>query len=154
MKRIVESWPDNWQVRLIQLLAVPGMLLAFYLLLYHNGKLIDVCTANGWDDCGKVSGPDAPYSAIGPIPVALVGLLGYGSLFLLAWLKDWLGLVEDYLPELLVGLTGIAFLFTLGLTALEIFVIHAICRYCVVSAVIITIMFGLALHNMRQITAE
>jgi uncharacterized membrane protein len=154
MKQLIENWPDNWQVRLIQLLAVPGMLLAFYLLLFHNGKLIDVCTASGWDDCGKVSGPDAPYSAVGPVPVALIGLIGYSLLFLLTWLKDWLALVEDYLPELLVALTGIAFLFTLGLTALEIFVIHAICRYCVVSAVIITIMLGLALHYMRQITAE
>jgi uncharacterized membrane protein len=154
MKQLIENWPDNWQVRLIQLLAVPGMLLAFYLLLFHNGKLIDVCTASGWDDCGKVSGPDAPYSAVGPVPVALIGLIGYGLLFLLTWLKDWLALVEDYLPELLVALTGIAFLFTLGLTALEIFVIHAICRYCVVSAVIITIMLGLALHYMRHITAE
>jgi uncharacterized membrane protein len=154
MKQLIENWPDNWQVRLIQLLAVPGMLLAFYLLLFHNGKLIDVCTASGWDDCGKVSGPDAPYSAVGPVPVALIGLIGYGLLFLLTWLKDWLALVEDYLPELLVALTGIAFLFTLGLTALEIFVIHAICRYCVVSAVIITIMLGLAVHYMRQTTAE
>jgi uncharacterized membrane protein len=154
MKQLIENWPDNWQVRLIQLLAVPGMLLAFYLLLFHNGKLIDVCTASGWDDCGKVSGPDAPYSAVGPVPVALIGLIGYSLLFLLTWLKDWLALVEDYLPELLVALTGIAFLFTLGLTALEIFVIHAICRYCVVSAVIITIMLGLAVHYMRQTTAE
>jgi uncharacterized membrane protein len=151
MKQLTEKMPDNWQVRLIQLLAVPGMLLAFYLLLYHNGKLIDVCTASGWDDCGKVSGPDAPYSAIGPVPVALIGLLGYAVLFSLAWLKDWSALIEDYLPELLVGLTAVAFLFTLVLTGLELFVIHAICRFCVVSAVIITIMFLLALHYMREI---
>ena len=40
------KWPDDWQLRLIQLLAVPGMLLAFYLLLFHNGNLIDACTAS------------------------------------------------------------------------------------------------------------
>lgn len=154
MKQITENWPDNWQVRLIQLLAVPGMLLAFYLLLYHEGKLIDVCTASGWDDCGKVSGPDAPYSSIGPVPVALIGLIGYITLFLAAWVKDWLAVVEDYLPELLLGLTAVAFLFSVGLTALELFVIHAICRYCVVSAVIITIMFLLSIHYMRQVTSE
>lgn len=154
MNQLIERLPDNWQVRLIQLLAVPGMLVAFYLLLYHNGNLVEVCTASGWDDCGKVSGPDAPYSAIGPVPVALIGLIGYAVLFSLAWLKDWVILVEEYLPELLVGLTAVAFLFTLGLTALELFVIHAICRFCVVSAVIITIMFLLALHYMREIAKE
>jgi uncharacterized membrane protein len=154
MKTVTENLPDDWQVRLIQLLAVPGLLLAFYLLLYHEGKLVDVCTASGWDDCGKVSGPDAPYSSIGSIPVALIGLVGYAALFLVVWLKNWLALVEDYLPELLVGLTAVAFLFSVGLTGLELLVIHAICRFCVVSAVIITVMFGLALHYMREVTRE
>jgi uncharacterized membrane protein len=154
MITLAENLPDDWQVRLIQLLAVPGLMLAFYLLLYHEGKLVDVCTASGWDDCGKVSGPDAPYSSIGSIPVALIGLVGYATLFLVVWLKDWLALVEDYLPELLVGLTAVAFLFSVGLTGLELLVIHAICRFCVVSAVIITVMFGLALHYMREVTRE
>jgi uncharacterized membrane protein len=151
MSKLTHNWPDDWQVRLIQLLTVPGMLLAFYLLLYHNGSLVDVCTASGWNDCGKVSGPDAPYSAIGSIPVALIGLIGYASLFLLAWAKDWLEAVEDYLPELLVGLTAVAFLFSLVLTGLELFIIHAICRYCVVSAVITTVIFVLSLHYLRAV---
>ncbi len=152
MKSILDNFPEDWQVRLIQILAVPGMLLAFYLLLYHEGNLIEVCTASGWDDCGKVSGPDAPYSSIGPIPVALIGLIGYSAIFLTTWLRNWLVLVDDYLPELLTGLTAVAFLFSLSLTGLELFVIHAICRFCVVSAIIITIMFILAIHYMREIT--
>lgn len=154
MKTISNSLPDNWQVRLIQLLAVPGMLLAFYLLLYHEGRLVEICTGSGWDDCGKVSGPDAPYSSIGPIPVALIGLVGYAAIFLITWAKNWLVVVEDYLPELLIGLTAVAFLFSLGLTGLELFVIQAICRYCVVSAVIITIMFLLSIHYIRSLTGE
>ena len=54
----------------------------------------------------------------------------------------------------MVGLTGLAFLFTLGLTALEIFVIHAICRFCVVSAVIITIMFILSISYLRSFSGQ
>lgn len=141
---------ENWQVRLIQLLAVPGLLVAYYLLLFHNGSLIAACSGSGWDDCGLVSGPDAPYSSIGPVPVALIGLLGYGLIFLLTWLKNWLPALEDYLPEILVGVTGLAFLFSLGLTGLELLVIHAFCRYCVVSAVIVTIMFFLSLNYLRN----
>lgn len=150
----VRNWPEDWQIRLIQLLAVPGLMVAFYLLLYHNGNLIDACTASGWDDCGKVSGPDAPYSSIGPIPVALIGLVGYAAIFLLTWLKDWWQLLDDYSPELIVGLTGFAFLFSLGLTALELFVINAICRFCLVSAAIITIMFVLAISYLRSFSGE
>ncbi|MGW8318844.1 MAG: vitamin K epoxide reductase family protein [Candidatus Promineifilaceae bacterium] len=146
-----KNWPEDWQIRLIQLLAVPGLVLSFYLLLYHNGNLVEVCSASGWDDCGKVSGPDAPYSSIGPIPVALIGLIGYVTLFLVTWLKDWIPLVDDYLPELMIGLTGVALLFSVGLTVLELFVIHAICRFCIVSAVIVIIMFVLSLSYLRTL---
>ena len=145
-----DRWPDEWQLRLIQLFSVPGMFIAFSLLLYHGGNLINVCSASGWDDCGKVSGPEATYSSIGPIPVALIGLAGYAVIFLLIWLKDWLRFLDDYMPELMVGLTGIAFLFSLGLTALELFVIEAICRYCVISAVIVAIMLALAISYLRS----
>ena len=141
--------PDRWQARLIQLLAVPGLLVAGYLLLYHNGALVSACKVNGWEDCGLVSGPGARYASIGPIPVALIGFVGYATIFLATWLADWLPLVRRYLPELLLGLTGLAFVFTLGLTALEIFVIHAVCRFCLVSAAIVTVMFVLAIVYLR-----
>lgn len=141
---------EKWQVRLIQLLAVPGLLVAFYLLLYHNGALTATCTSGTWEDCGLVSGPDAPYAAIGPIPVALIGLVGYAVIFLLTWLAEWLPSLEDYLPELLIGTIGLALLFTGGLTGLEIFVIHAVCRYCLVSATIILVMFLLSVSYLRE----
>jgi len=146
--------PQSWQVRLIQLLAVAGLFVAYYLLLYHNGTLVAVCGGSGWDDCGQVSGPDAPYSSIGPVPVALIGLLGYAFIFTLTWLDGWWSTLAGYLPELLVGTTGLAFLFSLGLTGLELFVIHAICRYCVVSAVLATIMFGLAISYLVSVQRE
>jgi len=149
-----ERWPLDWQVRLIQLLAVPGLIIAFYLLLYHNGDLVNVCRPSGWDDCGKVSGPGAPYSAIGPIPVALIGLVGYALIFLVTWLKDWWSLLDEYSPELLVALTGFAFLFSLGLTGLELFVIEAICRFCVISALFITAMLLLSISYLRAVNRE
>ncbi|MEZ4519054.1 MAG: vitamin K epoxide reductase family protein [Chloroflexota bacterium] len=77
---------DDWQARVIQLLAVPGLLISFYLLLYHNGVIPEVCRPSGWENCGIVSGPTAPYSSIGPVPVALIGFLGYLAIFLVTWL--------------------------------------------------------------------
>lgn len=139
----------EWPVHVIQLLAVPGLLLSFYMWLYHEEMLVAACGASGWDNCGVVSGPGAPYASIGPIPVAVVGFVGYAVIFLLVWLKDFVPLVDDYLPELLVGFTGLAMLFTLYLTALELFVIHALCRYCVVSAVFVLLMFLSALVYLR-----
>jgi uncharacterized membrane protein len=137
--------PKQWQALVIQLLAVPGMLVAYYLLLYHNGVLFTSCTVNEFFDCGQVSGPGSPYSSIGPIPVALIGLLGYVTIFLVVWLGSWSETIEEYIPELLAGLVGLAFLFTLGLTALELVVIHAFCQYCLYSAAIVLVMLILAI---------
>jgi uncharacterized membrane protein len=141
---------QDWQLRVIQLGAVLGLLLAYYLYLFHEGVLIVGCTGSGWDDCGAVSGPGAPYSSVGPIPVALIGLVGYAIIFALTWLKDWAPLRDGYLPEMLVGVVGLGFLFTLGLTALEAFVIHAYCRYCLISAAVMTIMLFLSLSFLRS----
>ncbi|MCA9975136.1 MAG: hypothetical protein KC413_05275, partial [Anaerolineales bacterium] len=85
---------EDWQIKVIQLLSVAGIVVAFFLYLYHDGSLIGVCTASGWDDCGQVSGPDAPYSTVGPIPVALIGLVGYIFIFGLTWLRDWLPILD------------------------------------------------------------
>lgn len=145
---------QEWQLRLIQLLSVPGMMLAFYLYLFHQGVLVVGCKVGSIFDCGVVSGPGAPYASIGPVPVAFIGLSGYAVIFLLTWLQDWDFPLMDYLPELMLAVTGFALLFTLGLTALEFFVIHAFCQYCVVSAVLVVILFGLSLSYWRGATAE
>ena len=49
-----------------------------------------------------------------------------------------------------VLLSGGALLFSAYLTYLELFVIHAICRWCVGSAVIITAIFVLSLLDARR----
>jgi uncharacterized membrane protein len=52
--------------------------------------------------------------------------------------------------RLLFFLTGGALLFTGYLTWLELFVIHAICRWCVSSAVIVVTLFGLAWYDRQR----
>lgn len=142
---------NDWQIKIIQLLSVVGIVIAYFLYLYHEGSLIGVCTPSSWDDCGQVSGPGAPYASVGPIPVALIGMIGYIAIFGLTWLRDWLPLLDEYVPELMLGMTGLAFLFSLWLTVLEIFVIHAVCRYCVISATIVTVMFVLSISYLRSV---
>jgi uncharacterized membrane protein len=141
---------ENWQVRLIQLLTIPGLLTAYYLWLYHEGTLFSACTINSIFDCGQVSGPGAKYASIGPIPVAMIGLIGYGFIFLLVWLSDWIPSLEENLPELMLGTTGLAFLFTAWLTGLEFFELRAFCQYCLISAAIVLIMFILAIAYLRS----
>ncbi|NUM48914.1 MAG: hypothetical protein HUU38_29765, partial [Anaerolineales bacterium] len=95
--------PKNWHMRLIQLLAVVGLGIALYLYLYHQGTIAVVCGTGRWDNCGAVSGPQAPYSSIGQLPVALIGLVGYSFIFVLTWLQEWWGLLDRYMPQVMVG---------------------------------------------------
>ncbi len=146
------GWIDvsEWQLRIIQLLSVPGMVLAYYLWLFHDSKVFPSCTISELWDCGQVSGPSGQFSSLGGVPVALIGLLGYAAIFLLIWLKDWFPALDDNMPELMTIVTGMAFGFTLFLTGLEAFVIHAFCQYCIVSGGIVTIMFVLSLLFLRS----
>jgi len=54
--------------------------------------------------------------------------------------------------RLLALLAGIGVGFTAYLTYLELFVIHAICRWCVGSAVIIISIFMVALLELRRLS--
>lgn len=139
---------QDWQLKTIQLLAVPGLLTAFFLYLYHQELIIGVCKPGGWSNCDAVSGPYAPFSKIplpfvGDVPVALIGLIGYAAIFLTVWLRDFVPIIERYAGLLLGGMVTFALLFTTGLTALEAFVLNAWCQYCLLSAAIIVVMFGL-----------
>jgi uncharacterized membrane protein len=49
-------------------------------------------------------------------------------------------------------LSGIGVLFTAYLTYLELFVIHAICRWCVASGVVILAIFIVSLLDLRRLT--
>ena len=57
------------------------------------------------------------------------------------------------LARLLVLMTATGVLFSLWLTYLELFVIDAICMWCVVSAVLAAILFVIALLDLREVSA-
>jgi hypothetical protein len=44
-------------------------------------------------------------------------------------------------------------LFSVWLTYLELFVIHAICQWCVVSAILVTVLFVISVLDLREVRA-
>ncbi len=131
---------DNWQIRIIQLLSIVGIVLAFYLYLFHEGVLFLTCVTDGTFDCGKVSGPYAAYSKFYGIPVALLGMIGYISMFTVIWLRNWLPQAENVLLYLLYAMIAVALLFSAYLAYLEEFVIGAWCQYCLYSGAVVIMM--------------
>jgi uncharacterized membrane protein len=141
---------QHWQPRIILLLSVVGIVIAFYLKLYHDGVLFLTCEVDGIFDCGQVSGTYGEYSTLFGIPVATIGLLGYITIFGVIWLQDWLPLVKRQLPLILLVLISVALAFSAYLSALEAFVIGAWCQYCLYSAAIIIVMFLLTVSYWRS----
>jgi uncharacterized membrane protein len=112
-------------------LTVIGVGVAIYLTYVHYSGTKPACTAG--QSCLKVQ--TSQWSKLAGVPVALIGLIGYISILgsLLAPERE-----ESRLATL--GLTLIGFLFSGYLTYRELFSIHAICEWCVSSAVILTIL--------------
>jgi len=108
-------------------LAALGGLISAYLTWTHFAGLAPICTG-GDAACETVQ--SSRYATILGVPVALLGLIAYCWLFLSAALWEEAGI---YLG-VLVSLVGT--LFSAYLTYLEVFVIGALCQWCLTSAVI------------------
>jgi uncharacterized membrane protein len=89
------------------------------------------------------------------VEVALIGVLGYAGLLVLSLAALQPGLAGRRWPgTLLAGLAGIGVLFTGYLTYLELFVIHAICRWCIASGFVILAVFIVALLDLRRLPRD
>ena len=131
----------------IALLALLGLFVAGYLYLFKVGLIGTIACGSGGCETVQLS----PQSRFIGVDVALIGMLGYAVLLAVALL----GLRPTQAgrspaARALLLLSGIAVLFTLYLKGVELFVIHAICRWCVVSAGIIVAIFSLALWDWRR----
>ena len=131
----------------IVLLALVGLLVATYLWLYKIGVLGELKCGTG--SCEYVQ--TSPYAEVLGVPVAFIGVIGYVVLFLAGLVGLQPTFQEDRrVTRLLAVLATVGFGFTLYLTAIELFVLHAICRWCVGSAVIMTAIWALALAGVMR----
>ncbi|MGH7499370.1 MAG: vitamin K epoxide reductase family protein [Gemmatimonadales bacterium] len=129
------------------LLSLLGLFVSAYLYLYKIGRIGTLaCGAGG---CETVQA--SAWSLFHGIEVALIGVLGYGALLAVSLASLQPGLAGRRWPAtLLAGLAGVGVVFTAYLTYVELFVIHAICRWCVGSAAIIVAVFVISLLELRR----
>ena len=129
---------------LMALVALIGVFLSLYLTMFKLGYI-------GTLACGSGSCETVQLSKWGDflgVPVAAWGVGYYAIVLGLAFA----GVQVRYessarLTNWLVYVTGAGLLFSLWLTYLELFVIHALCRWCLGSAAITLVLFGLALWD-------
>ena len=130
----------------IAVLALVGFLVAGYLTLYHYGYVGSLQCAVGGCEVVQAS----VYAMFLGLPVALWGLGAYAVLLALALLglqPQWAAARGVALALFLVSAAGVAF--SAYLTYLEAAVIHAWCQWCVISAVLVTLIFLLSIPGLR-----
>jgi uncharacterized membrane protein len=131
--------------QLIALLALAGCFVALYLYLYKIGVYGELQCGTG--SCETVQA--SPYAVWLGHPVALYGVVGYAALFVVSLLGAQPALAARRWPTLaLASLATPGWVFSLYLTYLELFVIHAVCRWCVTSALIMTAIWVLAIAGL------
>jgi uncharacterized membrane protein len=133
------------------LLSLAGLFISAYLYLYKLGRIGSLACGTGGCETVQLS----PWSSFAGVDVALIGVLGYAGLLALTLASLQPGLARRRWPAtLLVGMAAMGVLFAVYLTYLELFVIHAICRWCVASAFVILAIFMVALLDLRRLPRD
>jgi uncharacterized membrane protein len=133
-------------------LGAGGLVVAAYLLHLHvriaGYPKRGLCTFTDTLSCDKVLA--SPYAEIGGVPVALIGLAGFGGLCLLGLWRLGRGVRgPDWLPGAMVVVAGVGLLFEMGMTGIELFVIGALCPYCLAAFCLIAAAFVSAVMVQR-----
>ncbi|HSK18745.1 MAG TPA: vitamin K epoxide reductase family protein [Longimicrobiales bacterium] len=135
----------------IALLALVGVLISAYMTAYKLGMLGSIVCGTG--GCETVQ--NSPWSVFLGVPVPVIGLVGYGLLFAAALLGLQPRFEDDRrVPLVLVSGAFIGAAFSAYLTWLEVSVIHAWCRWCVVSAILAGLILLLALPEIGRLRTQ
>ena len=130
-------------------LSLAGLLISGYLYLYKIGRIGSLACGTGSCETVQLS----PWSRFAGLDVSLIGVVGYAGLLAASLASLQAGAERrQWLIRGMAVAAGIGVAFTLYLTYLELFVIHAICRWCVVSAVIIVGILVVALLEQRRMS--
>lgn len=130
---------------LIPILLLVGLVVAAYLSYVEVTHVAAVCGPVG--DCNIVQ--SSPYARIFGIPVAVLGLVNYlvvGALW--GWQRTNPQNRPTAVALLLLSLFGVCF--SIYLTALELFVIHAVCMWCLTSAVVTTLIMLVVVSGLTK----
>lgn len=122
-----------------------GFFDAGYLTYEHYSLAIPPCSLHSWfSDCGVVL--TSKYSTVFGMPVALFGALYYIVAFVLS-VYALISTGKNILHVLFV-VVSLGALTALYFIVLQLFILHAICPYCMLSDVNCLVIFGLCLKKI------
>jgi len=125
--------------RVATFVAALGVGVAAYIAIAQAGDGAPACLAGG-GGCETVS--RSSHSELAGISVAVLGIAGYALLLVTALLRGDGPRMAGF------ALSLFGFGFSVYLTYLELFVIDAICQWCVASAVLMAVLFAVNATRM------
>ena len=123
-------------VACILFLAFAGLADSAYIAQHEVSGTPLLCNINNLSGCNIVA--TSPYSHLFGIPLAVYGVVFYGIIFALAALE--LVIFDRLLRRFLQGMAFIGVIASLYFTLIQVFVIGALCVYCLASAGIALLM--------------
>ena len=134
------SAPAEGTLRMIAtFVAAFGLGVATYIAIEAAGGDAPACIA-GSSGCETVA--NSTYSHLLGVNIAVFGIAGYALLLAAALLRGDGARMAGF------GLSLAGFGYSVFLTYLELFKIEAICQWCMASAVLMTVLFGLSTIRM------
>lgn len=139
-------------VGIILVLAFLGLADSSYLASHAASGTPLLCNIGNLSGCNIVA--QSPFSHFLGVPIADYGLLFFGMVFVLAALE--IALFDRLLRRVLQGLAVIGFLASVYFTAVEVFLIQALCVYCLVSAgiTVLILVFASLIEPVRSTAYE
>jgi len=134
----------KWAVITMSVISFLGFLDATYLATEHFLGRIPKCSII--EGCGAVT--TSQYATIGSIPIALLGSFFYLSIFILTII--YLDTKKESYIILASRIPIAGFFTSLYLVYLQIFILKAICLYCMGSAICSTLLFLLGIYIIKN----
>lgn len=129
-------------LKLAMILAILALVVTSYLVLKHYQPVLgQVCHFNSYFDCDTVN--KSVYSRLFGIPVSILGLFSYMLIFGLSLMMyrrfnfKKFGISSYQVLTFLLGFTLFGALFSLYLTYAELFILRAVCIFCVMQQILI-----------------
>lgn len=139
-----ESAPLNRMI--IAVLALVGLLISAYLTLHKYGFIGTLACGTGSCETVQMS----KWAVFLGVPVPVMGLVGYAIILGIALVGLQNVDSRNIALALLILATG-AFGFSIYLSLIEQFRIHAWCRWCIASATISTLIWICSLAELRRL---
>ncbi len=128
------------------ILSVLGMADSIYLAWIKLANATAACAGIG--DCESVN--NSPYAEIAGIPISVLGAGAYLAMIVFLVMEPRGTFWKDNAPLAVFGMSLVGVLYSAYLTYVEVAILHAICPYCVISAVLLVAILGISVVRLLR----